>query len=125
MAGHGAARTVTFEQLAELRENTERLSQFLSQRLRNHLTTRYPILAPRRTFGKYLGFKEVIPRAGEAYTQLGEKYREVSGARFDLMNDLDDEALSVIEYGTEFYRSRCVSGSRRHWEANSTFPKRF
>ena len=70
MTGHEAARTVTIEQLADLREKTERLSQFLSQRLRNHLTTLYPILAPRRTFGKYVGFKEVIPRADEAYTQL-------------------------------------------------------
>ena len=103
MTGHEAARTVTFEQLAELREKTERLSQFLSQRLRNHLTTLYPILAPRRTFGKYVGFKEVIARADEAYTQLGEKYREVSGAPFDLRNDLDEEALSAMEYGIEVY----------------------
>jgi hypothetical protein len=103
MTGHEAARTLTIEQLADLREKTERLSQFLSQRLRNHLTTLYPILAPRRTFGKYVGFKEVIARADEAYALLGEKYREVSGAPFDLGNDLDEEALSAMEYGIEVY----------------------
>ena len=103
MTGHEATRTVTFEQLADLREKTERLSQFLSQRLKNHLTTLYPILAPRRTFGKYVGFKEAIARAFEAYNRLAEKYREVSGAAFDLRNDFDEEALSAMEYAIEVY----------------------
>jgi len=98
-----AASSLTFDQLAELREKTERLSHFLSSRLKNHLAALYPILAPKRVFGKYLGFKEVISRADEAYAQLLEKYREVSGAPFDLRSDLDDEALSAMEHGIEVY----------------------
>jgi hypothetical protein len=103
MTVQNAASSLTFDQLAELREKTERLSQYLSGRLKNHLATLYPILAPKRVFGKYLGFKEVISRADEAYTQLVEKYREVAGAPFDLRADLDDEALSAMEHGIEAY----------------------
>ena len=98
-----AASSLTFDQLAELREKTEQLSQLLSSRLKTHLTTLYPILAPKRVFGKYLGIKEVISRDDEAYTQLAEKYREASGAPFDLRSDLDDEALSSMEHGIEVY----------------------
>jgi hypothetical protein len=103
MTVENAASSLTFDQLAELREKTERLSQFLSGRLKSHLATLYPILAPKRVFGKYLGFKEVISRADEAYTQLVEKYREASGAPFDLRSDLDEEALSAMEHGIEVY----------------------
>src|SRR5579864_7003110 len=103
MTGHDAARTLTFEQLAQLREKTERLSRFLSERLKSHLNTLYPVLAPRRVFGKYLGAKEVIARADDSYTQLVEKYREVSGSPFELRSDLDEEALSAMENGIEVY----------------------
>jgi len=103
MTGQEPPPALTFDQLAELREKTERLSQFLSERLKNHLATLYPILAPKRVFGKYLGFKETIGRADEAYHQLTEKYREAAGSPFDLRSDLDDEALSAMEHGIEAY----------------------
>jgi hypothetical protein len=103
MTGRDAARALTFEQLAQLREKTERLSKFLSERLKNHLNTLYPVLAPRRVFGRYLGSKEVIARAEEAYTQLVEKYREVSGSPFELRSDFDEEALSAMENGIEVH----------------------
>lgn len=103
MTVQNAASALTFDQLAELRNKTERLSQFLSSRLKNHLATLYPILTPKRVFGKYLGFKEVVSRADEAYTQLTEKYREAAGFPFDLRSDLDEEALSAMEHGIEVY----------------------
>ena len=65
MTGHNAAPALTFEQLPQLREKTERLSPFLCGRLKTHLNTLYPILAPKRVFGKYLGSKEPISRADE------------------------------------------------------------
>jgi len=99
----GQPASLSFDQLAQLREKTERLSQFLADRLKGHLATLYPILAPKRVFGKYLGFKETVGRADEAYNQLVERYREVSGAPFDLRSDLDDEALSAMEHGIEVY----------------------
>jgi hypothetical protein len=94
---------ITFEQLAELREKTEAVSGFLSKRLRQHLATLNPILAPKRIFGKYVGSKDSAPRADEAYAQLMEKYKEASGSPFGLRSDLDDAALSEMEGGIEFY----------------------
>jgi hypothetical protein len=102
MTGQETVRSLTFEQLADLREKTERLSQFLTNRLRSHLATLYPVLAPRRVFGKYLGFKEPIARAEESYARLVEKYRAVSGG-FDLPIELGEEALSAMEHGIEAY----------------------
>jgi hypothetical protein len=103
MTEQDAARTLTFEQLARLRERTERLSEFLSDRLKSHVKTLYPILAPRRVFGKYLGFKEVIPQADKAYHQLVEQYREAAGPPFDVASALDEEALSAMEQGVDVY----------------------
>lgn len=101
MTGQPAA--LTFEQLADLRHKTERLSQFLAGRLKSHLATLYPILAPQRTFGKYLGAKDGSSRADDAYRQLTEKYREASGAPFDLRSDLDEAALTSMENGIAVY----------------------
>ncbi|MFN7924506.1 MAG: hypothetical protein U0Q16_30675 [Bryobacteraceae bacterium] len=98
-----SAPTVTLEQLPDLREKTERVSEFLSQRLRTHLATIYPILAPKRIFGKYLGSKETVSRADEAYQDLGARYREAAGAPFDLRTDLDEQALASMEQGIEIY----------------------
>jgi hypothetical protein len=103
MTGQDAASTLTFEQVAQLREKTERLSAFLSERLKSHFNTLYPILAPRRVFGKYLGSKEVIAQADKAYRQLIERYREVSGSPFDVPSELDEEALSAMEQGIDVH----------------------
>jgi len=99
----GQRPAITFDQLADLREKTERLSNVLAGRLKGHLATLYPILAPNRVLGKYLGSKEPSPRADEAYTQLTEKFREASGAPFDLRSDLDETAFSAMENGIEVY----------------------
>ena len=98
-----AAPEITFDQLAELREKTEAVSGFLSQRLRQHLSTLYPILAPRRVFGRYAGAKEPSSRADEAYAHLAEKYKEASGSPFALRSDLDEAALAELENGIEIY----------------------
>jgi hypothetical protein len=103
MSPNVSAQTITLDQLVDLRAKTERLSEYLAGRLRAHLATLYPILSPRRTFGKYIGVKETVPRADEAYAQLSQKYRDACGLPFDLRSDLDDQALSAMEFGLEIY----------------------
>ncbi len=98
-----ATSAITFEQLADLREQTDRVAEHLAQRLRGHLHALAPILAPRRVFGKYVGSKETVARADEAYAQLGERYKAVCGKPFDLRSDLDDDAMSGMEHGIEIY----------------------
>jgi hypothetical protein len=95
--------TVTLDNLVELRETSEKLSQFLAGRLKAHLDTLYPLLAPKRIFGKHIGAKEAVPKADEAFAQLGDKYREAAGAPFELRSDLDEPALSAMEHGIEVY----------------------
>ena len=96
-----APPALTIDQLLVLRETTERVSQYLTTRLREHLDTLYPILAPRRVFGKYVGSREPVARADEAYQQLTEKYKTVCGKPFDLRAELDEEALSAVEHGID------------------------
>jgi len=103
MSGKPARQAVTLDNLVELREKSEKLSQFLAGRLKTHLDTLYPLLAPKRIFGKHIGAKENVPRADEAYTQLADKYRESAGAPFELRSDLDEPALSAMEHGIEIY----------------------
>ena len=103
MSSKPAPQTVTLDNLVELRETSEKLSQFLAGRLRAHLDTLYPLLAPKRIFGKHIGAKETVPRADEAYALLADKYREAAGAPFELRTDLDEAALSAMEHGVEVY----------------------
>ena len=93
--------TLTIDQLLVSRETTERVSQYLTARLREHINTLYPILAPRRILGKYVGSREPVARAEENYQQLTEKFKAVCGKPFDLRSELDDEALSAVEHGID------------------------
>lgn len=93
--------TLTIDQLLVSRETTERVSQYLTSRLREHINTLYPILAPKRVFGKHVGSREPVARADETYQQLTEKFKEVCGKPFDLRSDLDEEALSAVEHGID------------------------
>jgi hypothetical protein len=95
-------KTLTFEQLAELREQTERISQFLHKQLQAYVETLRPLFAPRRLLGKYVGAREEVGGADGAFTQLQEKYKEVSGKPFVLPPELDD-TLTQIDNRLELY----------------------
>ena len=96
-----ASPALTIDQLLVSRETTERVSQYVTTRLREHLTVLYPILAPRRVFGKYVGARETVARADEAYQQLTEKFKAICGKPFDLRAELDEEALAAVEHGID------------------------
>jgi hypothetical protein len=98
-----AAKSLTFEELAELREKTEAISQFLQKQLKAHLETLRPLFAPRRLLGKYVGVKEEVAGADRAFAQLQEKYKEVCGKLFALPPELDDGPLSLIDNRLELY----------------------
>lgn len=93
--------TITFEQLADLRDKTERVAGYLLERLRTHLSAVSLVLAPKWTLGKYVGSREAAPRADEAYAQLLEQYKAACGKPFDLRGELDEEALSAMEHGID------------------------
>jgi hypothetical protein len=103
MKNKSTPSSITFEQLADLREKTDRVSSHLADRLRGHLSALAPILTPRRVFGRYVGSKETVARADEAYAQLLDRYKAVCGKPFDLRSELDDDALTAMEHGIEIY----------------------
>lgn len=99
----GTERALSFEQLADLREKTEAISQFLQKQLRAHLETLRPLLAPRRLLGKYVGVKEDVVGADRAFAQLQEHYKGVCGKPFTLPPELDEGALSGIDSRIDLY----------------------
>ena len=85
----GTEKKLTFEQLADLREKTEAISQFLQKQLKAYLETLRPLLAPRRMLGKYTGVKEDVVGADRAFAQLQEQYKGVCARPFALPPELE------------------------------------
>jgi hypothetical protein len=92
-----ADRSLTFEQLADLRDKTEAISRYLEKQLKAYLETLRPLLAPRRLLGKYTGVKEDVVGSDRAFTQLQEQYKGVCAKPFALPQELDADPLSNID----------------------------
>jgi hypothetical protein len=93
---------ITLDQLLDLRQQTERLSELLKNHLADYLGTLRPLLSPRRVLGKYAGAVGSIAREEEAFLQLGKRYDEVC-SRFRLNAGLDKEHLSAVDADLELY----------------------
>jgi hypothetical protein len=92
-----AEKSLTFEQLADLREKTEAIAELLQTRLKTYLETLRPLLAPRRLLGKYTGVKEDVVGSDRAFAQLQEQYKSVCTKPFALPQELDADPLSNID----------------------------
>lgn len=99
----GRAETLTFEQLAELRQQTEAIAGFLRSRLQSHLETLRPLFAPWRLLGKYADRREEVSGSEKTVSQVREKFAEVCGAPFSLTPDLDDDLFTRIDNRPELY----------------------
>jgi hypothetical protein len=100
---NSAEKPLTFEQLADLRNKTETVSQFLQKQLKAHLETLRPLLAPRRLLGKYAGVKEDIAGADRAFAQLQEQFKAVCSRPFALPPELDDGLVANIDNRIDLY----------------------
>ena len=99
MAGTDSTPRITsLDELLEFREITERISDFLTRRLRGHLATLAPLLAPGRVLGKHAGGRESAPRADEALAELTEHYQQAFGP-LDIRPELDPASLNTIGAG--------------------------
>ena len=104
MTGQESAPTIlNLDELLEYREVTERISSFLYKRLKDHLATLAPLLAPGKVLGKHVGSRESAPRADEALAELSQKYQQARGSPFDVKADLDEEILTAIAPGIQVY----------------------
>ncbi len=96
MAGTESTPKITsLDELLEVRETTERISDFLTRRLRSHVAALTPLLTPGRVLGKYAGGRESAPRADEALAELTERYKQAF-APLDVRPELDTTTLSTI-----------------------------
>jgi len=105
MAEGSLRDSLRIEQLAELREKTEAVSEMLLSQLRAHLETIRPLLAPRRLLGDYVRspVKEDVIGADVALRRLREKYREICGKPFSLTPEFDEAAVAMMESRLELY----------------------
>lgn len=97
------AGTLTFEQLAKLREQTEAIAGFLKNRLQGYLETLRLLFAPRRLLGKYVDHKQDVAGSEKAVAQLREKFKEVCGTPFSLTPEMDDSILTGMDSRPELY----------------------
>jgi hypothetical protein len=98
-----ATKVADLDQLLDFRDKTERISAFLTKRLKDHLGTLRLLLEPRLVFGKYSGARDSTPLSDEAFGLLKKKYNEVCGPPFNLRGDLPDDALSSSDGVIEIY----------------------
>jgi len=89
-------RTLTVQELPELRRKTEAVSQFLQKQLAAHLETLRPLTAPERVFGKYAGGRVDVPGADRALMELQQQYRPFSSKPYDLPRDFDTNWLTLV-----------------------------
>jgi hypothetical protein len=94
---------LTFEQLANLRDKTETVAQFLKDRLKNHLETLRPAFAPRRVLGKYTGTRDGVAGEDKAFAQLQTQYQEVCRNPFALPPELEQDSLANIDNQIDVY----------------------
>jgi len=97
------ATNLTFEQLANLREKTEVIAQFLKDRLKGHLETLRPAFAPRRMLGKYTGTREGVAGEDKAFAQLQTQYQDVCRNPFALPPELGQDILANIDNQIDVY----------------------
>lgn len=104
MAGESTTPTITnLDELLEFRGITERISAYLSKRLKEHLATLWPLLAPGRVLGKHVGARDSAARADEALADLREKFKQASGGPFDFKPELDEEVLTSVGSGVQVF----------------------
>ena len=98
-----ASRTLSMQELPELRRKTEAVSQFLRSQIAAHLETLRPLVAPERLFGKYAGGKMEVNGAERALTDLQQHYRPFTNKPYDLPRDFDTAWLTLVGSTLELY----------------------
>jgi hypothetical protein len=83
-------KAIDLQQMAHLRNVSQKVSQFLSQRLHAYLHTLTPLFMPRRILGEFMqsAFEGKVPGADKNFTALHERYQKLCGKPFNLPTKL-------------------------------------
>ncbi|MBW2281806.1 MAG: hypothetical protein JRG76_10240 [Deltaproteobacteria bacterium] len=89
--------TLSIEQLSDLREKTEAVSELLRTQLAGHVETIRPILAPPRLLGKHVrsGHRSEAHGADAALRELKQAYAGFAPRPFGLQKELTEDPISV------------------------------
>lgn len=98
----GAERSLSIEELSDLREKTEAVSQFLREQLAAHLEAIRLIVGPRRLLGRHVRGGGDLAGADRAFDELKENYAKCCGRPFGLSRELHEDPVS-IEARLELY----------------------
>ncbi len=90
---------MTFEDLFELREQTEKISKFLHDELVEKLQTLWPLMAAKRIFGQHLSPREPVKGADEALNEIQRRFEEVREKPFGLMGEMSAQDLASASGG--------------------------
>jgi hypothetical protein len=92
-----SGKNLSIEQVADLRQKTDAVSQLLHRRLSGHLETLRLLFSPRWLLGKHTrtGARDDIPNADRNFEALGEIYARHYGRPFLLPKDLPEGPLSI------------------------------
>ncbi|MBI1358634.1 MAG: hypothetical protein GC160_30235 [Acidobacteria bacterium] len=91
--------SMTFDELFELRERTEVISQFLEKELTETLATLWPLLAAKRVFGQYISPRETVKAADEAFSELETRFNEVRSTPYGLMSEMAKQDVASAAGG--------------------------
>jgi len=89
-------KSLTMQELPDLRRKTEAVSQFLRQQISTHLETLRPLLAPEAVFGKFAGGRVEVPAADRALSDLQQSYRPFVNRPYDLPREFDHHWLTLV-----------------------------
>jgi hypothetical protein len=90
-------RSLSTEELSDLRTKTEAVSELLRRQLAGHLETIRPLLAPQRVLGKHVraGQRSEVRGADQAFEELKERYARVASQPFGLPKELVEHPISI------------------------------
>lgn len=78
------------QEFLELRQTTNKISSFLSLRLKEHLTTLRPLFIPRKLLGTYIksSMQQEVNGSDKAFAELQERFSAICGSPFELPKKL-------------------------------------
>src|SRR5882762_2185995 len=99
----GSPKSLTLQELPDVRRKTEGVAKFLQQQLSGHLEVLRPLLAADRLLGRYSGGKEEVAGADRALSELQQQYKQFTAKPFDLPLEFDMHWLTLVGTRLELY----------------------
>jgi hypothetical protein len=77
-------KEINLQQVGPLREASQKVAQFLQQKLNGYLGAVTPLFAPRRVLGEFMesAFREKVPGADRRFADIEERFKAISRDAF-------------------------------------------